>query len=639
MDKDQLIENFFRSLRITFINALSYSQDHPYFIKSVESFKLELETLLAVLNPLKIVITGAGIVVDAKNLAKTSLYDELARLLHQRKIKSIEIKSGATTQEITQFLFIISRPQKDIFKSGGVNLLFTKAQLNHFAIEELDYSAFLQAKGVDCTDIWGYMLDDAVHNTQADKLVELADNFGTTIKQINGKDFFADIKLPENISDFLVCLKDKDKPRFDKCTKEIFLWLLNNKKTIDETKLAKLKFVFSGLSQEDLSDLFLNGLLHEEGFDSLSVQLFSKIAKTDDANKIAGSLLKKVSQSQYLQDNPKVVKKIRNILGASKNDALSAVYRNTLESLVKQVDFSGKRIFDHRKLRDNYRYIVLNVFLAEQDRSNLQLVVMTLEKELDSVIDDKDFVFIKDLWDALAKRGDQDIDLCSNLNKKLTSFIENLVLNNALPLDQELLIEKISVAAQDANFYLDKIFNVEKVNRQILNLFYRLFVDNLKIFYARLDQKIQDMDFLSSLIEAVSVPGCSFSMDILKYIYPGANQLIKVEVLKSMRKLDKVDRVFLMWALNTDSVLLKKNILAVLTLDKQGCGEALDFLLKIPSPWASKNKTIIENLQIVYELSVFEATKRIKELSLRRFFWNSRLRNQAIKILKEWHVS
>ena len=84
-----MLEDFFRSLRVTFTNAFSYPQDHPYFIKSVENFKLKLEPILAVLNPFKIGVTSLGLVVDGQNLTKVGFYDELAHLLHQRKIKSI----------------------------------------------------------------------------------------------------------------------------------------------------------------------------------------------------------------------------------------------------------------------------------------------------------------------------------------------------------------------------------------------------------------------------------------------------------------------------------------------------------------------------------------------------------------------
>lgn len=639
MDKDQLIEDFFRSLRVTLTNAFSYPQDHPYFIKSVENFKLQLEATLVALNPLKINITNSGIVVDAKNLTRIGLYDELARLLHQRKIKSIEIKNGVTIQEIMQFFLIVSRPPKDILKSGGVGALFTKAQLSHFTIEELDYSAFLSLGGKDCTDIWGYMLQDAANNNQPDKLAELADNFDLAIKQVNGKDLSVDPELAENIKNFLVCLKNKDKQRFEKCSKDVFIWLLNNKKNIDEEKLIKFKSVFSEFSQGDLSSLFLDGMLHEDDFDSLSMQLFSKISKSSDIDQINNNLLSEVDQSQFLQDNPKVIKKIQNILSSTAIDNLSAVYRRTLESLIKQVNFSGKLIFNHLSLRDNYRRIVLSIFSAEQNQINLQLIIKTLENEVSIAKDEKNFTFINDLWDVLAKKDNGRCDLCSDLEKKLAALIEDIVLNEGLPSDKEFLIEKIVVTSHDLNFYLDRIFSVAIVKRQILNLFLKLFAFDLEIFYARLDKKIQDMDFLTSLIDAIGDRNDSLGIDILKHVYSGANQLIKMEVLKSMRKINKIDRVFLISALGVDSGLLKKDILSVLILEPPACLEALELLLSIPSPWGNKNKVIIENMRIVYELKVLDAAPYIKALSLRRFFWNKQLRIKASSILKEWNVS
>ena len=147
MDQDQLVEDFFRSLRVALTNAFSYSKDHPYFIKSVENFKLKLEEILAVLSPFKFGVTDLGLMVDGKSLTRVGFYDELARLLHQRKIKSIEIRANVTLAELVGFFSVISMSQKEIFKNGGVNALLVKKQLVNFTIEELDYSAFLQGDG------------------------------------------------------------------------------------------------------------------------------------------------------------------------------------------------------------------------------------------------------------------------------------------------------------------------------------------------------------------------------------------------------------------------------------------------------------------------------------------------------------
>lgn len=639
VNKEEILEDFFRSLRVTLTNAFSYSKDHPYFIKSVESFKFQLEATLAVLNPLKIGVTNSGLVVDGKNLSRVGFYDELARLLHQRKIKSIEIRSGASLAELVGFLSVISMPQKDIFKSGGINALLEKKQLINFIIEELDYSAFLQGQGQECVDIWGYMLKEAAHSNDEIKLNKLADNFGSLIKQANEKDLFEAEEVSANINEFLICLKEKNKDKFDKCAKDVFLWLLRNKKSLNEEKLAQLKPVFNSLNQEDFSTLLWEGLSQDDDFDALSLQFFSKISGQGNSPKIAEGFFNKMNESQHLSGNPRVVKRIQDLLTAPQDSQVSAVYRNTLESLIKGISSSGGLFFDQKALKENYRYIVLNMLSIDEDEDNLKLAAGILEKELACIFEDNDVGFLKDLRGLLVKRKKEGISVYVDLEKNLSAFIEDIALSQSLPIEQEFLLEMVSSPGRKMSFYLDKIFNTPKAGRQVLNLFFRLFPGDLGAFYERVEQKLQDTEFLANLIDGLSAVGYSFSMDILKYIYLSANQLIKTEVLKSMRKIGKIDTVFLISQLNTDSVLLKKDILSVLSLDTRGKEDALDILLKIPSPWASKNKIIIKNMQIVYELGLKDASSRIKKLSLRRFFWNSQLRDKANKILREWNVS
>jgi hypothetical protein len=403
VNKEEIIEEFFRSLRVTLTNAFSYSKDHPYFIQSVENFKLKLEALLVISDPFKIGVTSSGLVVDGKNLTRTGFYDELARLLHQRKIKNIEIKGGATLGELIQFLSLISLPQKEIFKNGGLRALSEQQQLTHFMIQELDYSAFLQGEGQECTDIWGYMLKEATDSNDAVKIEQLADSFGTLIKRVKEKDLFDAEGMSTGVNEFLINLRNRNKEKFDKCLNDVFLWLLQNKKTVSQDKLSKLKPVFDGLSQEEFTTLLKEGFLQEDNFDSLSLQLFSKISEQKDSPKIAKDFFSNMHQAPGVKDDPGVVKKIRNLLSGSQDEAMSGVYRNTLDSLVKDISFSGKLFFDHQMLKENYRYIVLSI-LATDVNSDIQLeAAAILEKELAGIFQDNDLGLLKDLVGVLIK--------------------------------------------------------------------------------------------------------------------------------------------------------------------------------------------------------------------------------------------
>ena len=639
MDKDQIVEDFFRSLRITLTNAFSYPKDHPYFVKSVENFKFKLEEILAVINPFKIGVTSLGLVVDGKNLTRIGFYDELARLLHQRKIKSIEIRNGASLAELVGFFSVISMAQKDIFKNGGVNALLEKKQLVNFTVEELDYSVFLQGDGQECVDIWGFMLKEAVQCNDEVKLNKLADNFGTLIKRTSQKDIFENEEISSSINEFLVCLKEKNKEKFEKCAKDVFLWILHNKSALNDERLARLKPVFDGLNQEDFTTFLWEGLSQEDNFDTLSLQLFSKISEQKNPPKITEGFSIKINTLQHLSGNPKVTKRIQDLLAGTQDGQLSAVYRHTLESLIKDISSSGVLFFDQKALEENYRYIVLNIFSIDEDNDNLLRAAEILEKELVSIFEDNDFGFLEDLWSQLVKSKKQGLSVSVDLERKFSVFIENIILNQPLLPEQEGFLKMVSFPSQEVNFYLDKIFTAEKANKQVLALFFRFFPDELGIFYQRVEQKLQDIGFLSSLIDALGQLDLPAILEILEHIYFSTSELIKAEILNIMRKLKKVDVKFLMSQLNTNSFSLRKNLLSVLILDAQAQDGILDLLFKIPSFCGTKNKLLIENMQAVFSLKITQAASRIQDFSHRRFFWNQELRQEAKKILKEWNVN
>ena len=333
------------------------------------------------------------------------------------------------------------------------------------------------------------------------------------------------------------------------------------------------------------------------------------------------------------------VKKIRNLLTGSQDDPMSAVYRNTLDSLVKNISFSGKLLFDHEVLKENYRYIVLGVLATDQNPATLQMASAILEKELISIFADNDVSLLKDLWETLAKRKKESLKACLDLEKSFSSCVENIALNGSLNSEQEFLLEMVSSPSKELSLYLDKIFAVENVNKQVLSLFLRLFQANLDVFYARVDQRILDTEFLAGLIEALSQVDTPATLSILEYIYSGANELIKFESLKAMRKLKKADIEFLTRQLNTGSFSLRSELLSLLISGGQAKNAVLSLLFKIPGFLGSKNELLIENMQIAFDLHFIEAAGCIKDLSRRRFFWNRQLRNRAAQILKEWDVS
>jgi hypothetical protein len=393
------------------------------------------------------------------------------------------------------------------------------------------------------------------------------------------------------------------------------------------------------LNQDDLGNLFWEGLSQEDNFDALSLEVFSKIAGQENSPRIAEGVLNKITVNQQAISNPKIARRVKDLLTVTQGHQLSAVYRHTLESLVRAISPSGTLSFDQRALRENYLYIILNILSVDEDQDSLLLAAEVIEKELGKILEDNDLVFLKDLWGMLTARKKAGNSVCVDLEKKFSAFIENIILNRALTAENEFFLEMVSVSSQEADFYLDKIFNAEKADKYILNLFFKLFPGNLDIFYSRVKQKLQDIDFLSSLIEALGWFISPVILGVLDHIYSLSNELIKIEILNSMRKLKKVDVQFLLRQLDTDSPSLRKNLLSVLILNAQAGEGALDLLFKIPSFCGRKNELLIENMQIVFDLGLIEAAGYIRDLSRRRFFWNRKLRDKANQILKEWNAN
>ena len=216
------------------------------------------------------------------------------------------------------------------------------------------------------------------------------------------------------------------------------------------------------------------------------------------------------------------------------------------------------------------------------------------------------------------ERKKQGVGSCVELEKKLSAFIENIALNQSLSLDQEFLLDMVSSPGQEAGYYLDKIFSSEKTNKHALSLFFRLFPAQTDDFNKRLGQKFQEIEFLAGLIDALGGISGDGALAILEHIYSSANELIKAEVLKAMRKLKKVDVNFLMRQLNTASFPLRKSLFSILVSVKQVKESAMGILFNIPSFLGQKNNLIIENIQIVSDLRFVEAAGWIRNLSRRK---------------------
>jgi hypothetical protein len=641
MDKEEALIEFLKGLRISLNNASVYFKEHPFYLKSVQEFKQKIDALFAFMNPIKINIAPQSLFIDGKNYDKTQLHTELATLFHLRKIKTIEIREGLTVDELLNLLSALALPPKDIMKNGGLRNILLRQKNMHCFVEDLDYSQLLGAVGEEAKDIWGYLFGEAAQNRDEQAINNCVDNFGAVVGNLKAKDLTADDNLKKNICSFLVCLKDGKKDKFDRCSREMFKAIMKNKGSIGSEEIEKVKEFFKDVNEEQFADMLLEGLVKDDSFDALSLELFSKLTGAKNQQDISRSLLERISSKDALKENPRAAKRVKELLSKSQNQAVSEVYRNILSSLLKDISFEKGVFFDRSRLHTNFRYLLLNLLEEEKDKGKLALIVTKITDEWGNIVNDKDTRFLRFFCDIEIKIKGSFPDLAGlfeDIDKRLTDFVEHLLWeNNPLP-ELGYLIDILNKSSLDADYYLNKIFSEERLSPSVLKLFFKSFPDQQGSFLKRLEKRNSDMDFIIRVINNLKLVESGLVLGILAGIYGLSGEMARIEVLKVMSTLSQINGSFLLSILHKDSGYLKKQALVVLRRDPQLRKEACGVMLAIPSFLGLKNDLLLENMDLIDEAGFKEAADYLQFLRSRPYFWNKRIRQKAGEILDKWNV-
>jgi len=635
MNKEEALDDFLRGLRIALNNASVYSKDHPYYLKSVENLKQNLDNILVYLNPIKINIAPAFLLIDGKFLEKATVYLELASFFHLRKIKSIEFREGINAEELTEFLSSASRPRKEILREGGLKV----RNNSHIQVEELDYSELLRGAGGDDRDVWAYLFKHAIKKQDHKEINEFADKFESIIKNFRLKDFAEDEGLREDLYNFLLYLKTHNRDKFKKCVQEMFKSLLRYKDLLEDQKFEKIRSLFKDLDLDNFSGIFWDQLSSDENFDILSFQLFSRLAGEERQKEIASSLFEKAPNKESLRKSPELIKRMQGLLSSADSQAVSASYRSMLTALLKDISFEKALSFDRKILNSNYRYLILNLLVQEKSKKRLNLILEKLSAELPLISEERDFDYLRKIIDVLGKRKDffSFISASQDFNMELSKIIESLAWEegNAIAID---LIDKLDKSWQGADFYLNKIFNEKRITACGLKLFLRLFPERMPYFYESLERMRSDVEFMVRIIDSLKKVDLPAARAVLKKIFFFSNEVIKIEILKAMQEMPELDEEFLFSILRQDNLILKKAAMVALAGDRQLRRKAIELILTVGSPLGIKNNVLLDNILIVDDLGLTEATSYLTALSEKKFFWNRKVRNKAQDLLRKWYA-
>ena len=641
MSKEEALEEFFKSFKITLNTSTLYSKNHPYFIKPIEDLKKKADILFHFLNPIKIGITVSYLLVDGKNYDKAGLFDEIAKVFHNRKIESVEIKKGVTVEELVSFMSSVSLRPKEILRSGGIGKIMNRENTINISVEELDYSQLLKDEGDEVKDIWVYLLQEAIEEKNTKKINELADNLGGILSQFKLSDFLKDEQLHKNIDRFFAYLKDNQKDKLNKCSKEILKTILKEKNLPQGGNLDKIKIFLQDLSTDDLANVLLDKIVTDDSFDALNFSLLSHFVEEKKYREASSSFAQKLKNSEYLKDNPQAIKKIQTLFSASNDPFISEIFRHTLSSLLDNISFENRVSFNRDFLYTNYRFILINLLIEENDKVRLSYILEGLLGEWDKIAQERDWKYLKCLSEVLKKKRKNVPslnDIFSELHGRISNFVQELIWTEEVPEDLEYFIDISQVSPKGLEYYLDKIFKEGKISHYTLKLFFKLFPNDLAAFYKNLELKHSDLEFLGEIIESLKSVEYSISIEVYKYIFSFSNELIKIEVLKAMQGLSGYDEEFLLSILRKADINLKKEALVVLMRDDTAKKKALEILLVMPNPWGMKNKLILENITIIKETGCRDAAYYLDLLSKKGFFWNRSIRRKAQEVLENWYV-
>ncbi len=638
MNKEEAIEGFIKGLRIAFNNALAYPKNHPYLVKSVEEFSLTIQELLHFINPIELDIAPDSLFIEERYWAKLETYVELAKILHQRKIKKIVISPRCTSGELMDLFSALALSPRDIIKNGGLGEILKKSSSRNILVEELDYSSLLNAQSQeDSQDVWRYLFKGAVSGQDKAKLNEFTDNFSLSLRKMHAQDIIADSDLKEDLIKFMRQLKESNSEKFSKCSQELFNYLVNSEKTLTEQDFQSLKVLFNDLNEHDLAQVLWSNVSKDEPPDPLFYSFFSTISEGVGTQNIAASLSKSIEPKLSLKKNPLLAKKIQGLLLSPDSQNLSPVYRNALSSMLKDISSSEDFFFDPVELRINYCFILLNMLSKESDLEREKGILERLGKELVFIAENREYEYIKHLFEVIKTRlqgGVGPIAQLTALEERVAGLIEEGIWSGNSNASLDSLAEGLPRSYKGSQFYLDNIFGEGKVNICGLTIFLKFFPSQLDVFYSQVKSKSNDLDFLVSIVRTISKINLDLSLPMLKQIYSFSNEMIKAEILRLMLSMPRFDRDFLLGVLRDEGRILKKEALKVLSRDKDAQREGARLLLEIKSPWGSRNRVILENMSIIEELGFREGADYLLPFTKMNLFWHASLKKRARGILE-----
>ncbi|MBC7348968.1 MAG: hypothetical protein H5U05_03245 [Candidatus Aminicenantes bacterium] len=638
LERDRCLLDFLKILRLTFKMASIYHQDHPTFKRTVGELMTSLEAVLQFSSPLIIGFSPNSLLIGEQFWGGDKTTTELARLFHLRKVKRLEIYRRLSTQELLSFISGLTRPLPEFIRQGGTKALLGRENFNHLKLEVLDYSQLLEGEGEEIKDIWPYLLMEAVTENDPNKLDQLAGSFEKVVGRFNTEDLVQNEELHRNLVHFFLHLRATGQDKYTRCTRELLRSLLAVRKLPPESRLEKLQQIISSLNEKDLASTLWEEIIGNDRFDTMSFAVFTRLVHWERHQTISTTLKELFISDEPRNKRPEVEKKIKSLLSGNSGQLLTGIYRQTLASLLSEISFEKQITFDHKQLRRNYRFILVNLLSAEKQKEAASQNLERIFEEWPTITEEKDLEFIQSLLTVLQEKAKllSEEPSYEKACSSVSSYLEDCLLRGEEQPELESLVRQLGRSLHKPEVYLSRIFVDRQVTSLMLKAFFQFFQESLPAFLDHLSRRAADSWLLEKIAAALGTIDLPVSLTILKKIYLLGDQKVKLQALRAMQPLSEFDENFLFPILNSKDRQLKAEALSLLMRFERTRHVAFIRLLNLSSPYGIRNRRIIQHLQIVEEKKLKEAGPFLLKLAARKDFWNRRVRQEARRIMEKW---
>jgi hypothetical protein len=634
-DKEIILDDFLKSLRVAVNNITTYFSGHPLLLKSLQDLQSKIQSIFISYGSLKIAVSPKALFFNGKAIPASRLCTDLSQIFHLRKIKSFEIKPGVTLGEMEYFLSVLALNPKDISENSGVADMLKKKNISWIVVEDLDYSELLKEDGTQEVDPWQYLLKDILGGNRQ-SLGDFADKFTGLANRLNAKELSDNDKLRSNIKDFLTALKKSYPDKFKVCAKELVSAIIKDKNSLNQANLAKIRELLKDIDESDLSEVFLRQISSDEGFDHLSLDLFANLIDRDKHKNIADILNKNIDNPDWSRRYPKIKEKLRNLFSVSTNPFITEIYRNTLTVLSQPHDRQKLRSFDKEALREDYRYLLTTLLDQEKRKDRALLIAGKIFNELPASIEKKDTAFLNNLWNILVDKNNQGMLTdkgLSELTSHMTRVMEDLIINGDTPEALEDFLLMAGKSFYDVDFYFDLIFDKRKGSYAVLRIFIAFFASDINRFIMEIKRHESDVKLLEGIIENLKTIDSPMVLRIYKEILAIPSDFLKIAIVRALKNINSTEEEYLFKIMGSDNYLLKREIVGVLCLRPASRIKILNKLFGISNPFGMNNKVLLESLSIVSDLKIKEAEPYVGKLAGLKMFWYDELRRKAIDVL------